>query len=217
MRKSCATAAGGVLAAILMTGCTTESASGPPTSAPSMPTAVSSPATPSQTASADDACVAFQTRSQQVSRGQKAAQIPSWAHQNPQRLVAAQYVIAGQALDARLDTGDLSSWPRQRPYETDEQYRANCTVHEPQGGSEIWAGLRTHDGWVEPVIGNILGDEPQAVGERPVTDPRQLTVIWTLKYHRSDKATIHDQELHQATVTLTGGSRPKVSGVTELS
>lgn len=149
-----------------------------------------------------------------LSRGQQVATLPAVCQGSEQATVACRYVIALASPDSRLDASELATWRRTEPFSTSALYDRNKGIKEPRG-DVWWTNLRQQDGWVEPIIDNVVGDAPQAPGPRSSAgEPTVLTVVYHRKIHTDGLDATTDTAVRQTTVTLTSGTRPLVSNVT---
>lgn len=151
-----------------------------------------------------------------LSRGQQVATLPPVCQETDAATVACEYVIADASPDSRLDKSALGTWRRTGRFTTPEMFNRNKGIHEPTGG-EPWTTLRKSDGWIEPVIDNVLGDDRQAPGTKPsaaASAGQQFTVIYHRKLHSNGTDVTTDTAVRQTTVTMTGGTKPLVSSAT---
>lgn len=150
-----------------------------------------------------------------MARGQQVAALPAACLESSAASVACRYIIASKGPDSRLDEHQMDSWRRTEPFSTVEYFNLNKGVRTPAGGDAWWPTMKRNDGWVEPVIDNVLGaDDRQAPGARPSSaQESRVTVVYHLRLHMGGGEVTTDSGVRQETLLLTSDARPLVSGI----
>ena len=146
-----------------------------------------------------------------ASRGVADSPIPEAAN-NPNRLAAAEFVIAAATPDARLDPAPQHATTRATAHVTPELAQQITTADTTADVPGWWRRLLTTDGYVSIEISNIVGDEPQAApppgSPEPTITPGQevqLDVMFTRTSHAVGRAPRQGVKTHIWIVTVRDG------------
>lgn len=146
-----------------------------------------------------------------ASRGVADSPIPEAAN-NPNRLAAAEFVIAAATPDARLDPAPQHATTRATAHVTPELAQQITTADTTADVPGWWRRLLTTDGYVSIEISNIVGDEPQAApppgSPEPTITPGQevqLEVMFTRTSHAVGRAPRQGVKTHIWVVTVRDG------------
>ena len=146
-----------------------------------------------------------------ASRGVADSPIPEAAN-NPNRLAAAEFVIAAATPDARLDPAPQHATTRATAHAAPELAQQITTADTTADVPGWWRRLLTTDGYVSIEISNVTGDEPQAApppgSPEPTITPGQevqLEVMFTRTFHAVGRVPSRGVKTHIWVVTVRDG------------
>lgn len=146
-----------------------------------------------------------------ASRGVADSPIPEAAN-NPNRLAAAEFVIAAATPDARLDSAPQHATTRATAHAAPELAQQITTADTAADVPGWWRRLLTTDGYVSIKISNIVGDEPQAAPPPGSPEPTiapgqevQLEVMFTRTFHAVGRVPSRGVKTHIWVVTVRDG------------